>query len=117
MGFFFCGEGCKVSLLPREPPGFFREKCRSEFSFLLEALEGGQEQEKLLERVSEWKWKTLARRAGVSGSLLCQVAPPVFILFVRLFEWVAQAVPLTSGNTNPSLEAEERVTSALVCYY
>lgn len=94
MDLLWGGEGCKVSLLPQEPPGFFREKRRSEFSFLLEALEGGQEQEKLLESVSEWKWKTPDRRGGVSGSFLCPVAPPVSILFVRLFEWVAQAAPL-----------------------
>ena len=58
-------------------------------------------------------------RVPVSPS--SQVPSPVSILFVRLFGSAAQAVPgavaLASGNRNPALEAEGRVTPAPVCCY
>lgn len=70
------GEAYRGSVLPREPPGFFREKPRSEFSFLLEALEEGEEQEKLGVRQ---KMESAGQSSSVSGASSCRVGAPLFL--------------------------------------
>lgn len=110
------GEAYHGSVLPREPPGFFREKPSSEFSFLLEALEEGKEQEKLGVRTGNGKcWTKQQCFGGVLVPSRCACFPVISVMLEQAEQAEPTACQQDEGSVNPPLEVRRgRDCSCLV---
>lgn len=93
------GESCGVLVFPWEPPGFLREKPRSEFSFLLEALGEGKQREKPFESVWRMGMESTRQKERCFRVTLMSSAFTCFH-FICMIVWIGSthgAQPVSPG--------------------